>query len=512
MQEGQYLMKKASNCLINVFFFPLIFISFLGSVSVLCNQFIHLPSQGVILLDFSILLSCFGYVLLQKKGFVNFVIKIAQSDNFRKAIFLLIIFWQIYMILSISGFSVWDPGIIIKRAMRSNYGVSNYFSLYPNTISLLYFEHFIWLILGHPSIKVLTIVLNIINMVLMDSAVFLLTKKISQNYFLRPIYYLISLLFIILLIISPWICLPYSDVASFAFSAYLLLTFWKISKETNWKLYLFTGFILFIDYTLKPSTIIPLIAFIIIEIVFNSKKENWRRTRVKCLALLLLIFIILLGGANIVKANNHLVSVDKQRSFGMAHYIAMGINGSGGYNLDDVTRDTNIKKRSERNSTDLNIWKARLKKRGFTGYETFLIGKQIKNTSDGSFGWGKEGIFLQSFKSDFSIPQFLYMNKQGIAQEYNQSVSWIFQLGWIVILFGMFFVLHLDSFRIQFLKYTVVGFWVFLLIFEGGRSRYLIQMLPYIFILSGFGLNCFCKFVNERVSNTNKMSLFDKKY
>lgn len=41
--------------------------------------------------------------------------------------------------------------------------------------------------------------------------------------------------------------------------------------------------------------------------------------------------------------------------------------------------------------------------------------------------------------------------------------------------------------QFKLLKYTVLGGMAFLLILEGGRSRYLIQFLPYIIMLSAYG-------------------------
>jgi len=76
------------------------------------------------------------------------------------------------------------------------------------------------------------------------------------------------------------------------------------------------------------------------------------------------------------------------------------------------------------------------------------------------------------------------------------------QIIWVVALIFMLFSTIGDSGEtLQFLKYTIVGGFVFLLLFEGGRSRYLIQFLPYLFTLSGLGIDKFIsKYKNEKVS------------
>lgn len=41
------------------------------------------------------------------------------------------------------------------------------------------------------------------------------------------------------------------------------------------------------------------------------------------------------------------------------------------------------------------------------------------------------------------------------------------------------------------IKLTILGGFIFLLLFEGGRSRYLIQFLPYLITLSSLGISQF---------------------
>lgn len=41
------------------------------------------------------------------------------------------------------------------------------------------------------------------------------------------------------------------------------------------------------------------------------------------------------------------------------------------------------------------------------------------------------------------------------------------------------------------LKLSIIGSLMYLLLFEGGRSRYLIQFLPQIILLSGIYLNAY---------------------
>lgn len=72
------------------------------------------------------------------------------------------------------------------------------------------------------------------------------------------------------------------------------------------------------------------------------------------------------------------------------------------------------------------------------------------------------------------------------------------QIIWVVALILILFATIGDSHEtLQLLKYTVVGGFMFLLLFEGGRSRYLIQFLPYLFTLAGLGID---KFISRCVN------------
>lgn len=65
------------------------------------------------------------------------------------------------------------------------------------------------------------------------------------------------------------------------------------------------------------------------------------------------------------------------------------------------------------------------------------------------------------------------------------------QLIWIVISFGLFLsIIKVNTINwfILWMEITLFGAILFLMIFEGGRSRYLIQFLPAIISLSSFGI------------------------
>ncbi|MDU3280432.1 MAG: hypothetical protein E7E91_13645, partial [Staphylococcus aureus] len=74
---------------------------------------------------------------------------------------------------------------------------------------------------------------------------------------------------------------------------------------------------------------------------------------------------------------------------------------------------------------------------------------------------------------------------------------------WIFTLFGMYLTtVSFDkkqiSYREIIIKLTIIGAMMFLLLFEGGRSRYLIQFLPFFYLLSAIGWESVLTTANRR--------------
>ena len=76
------------------------------------------------------------------------------------------------------------------------------------------------------------------------------------------------------------------------------------------------------------------------------------------------------------------------------------------------------------------------------------------------------------------------------------QVLWICQAGdWIVLSAGLVgaYLKRRDTDDFNFLSLAVFGGLLFLTIFEGGKTRYLIQFLPQILLVASIGLAGFTK-------------------
>lgn len=482
-------MKKLSNRFINVFYLPLIVISLFGAVSFLLNQLYMLQTKSILIIDVFLIIIVICYLIKwgKVKAVIDLTVKRLESKNIKRGLVILILIWQLVMIWSISGFSTWDPGIIILQATGQSQWVPNYFSYYQNTLPLMFFEHLVWQLIGSPSYKVLTIVLNVINMVLVDTSVYLLLKHEKQRLSKETLNY-ISICICLLMLITPWICLPYSDPLSFAFTTFVYLGFGSLNERYSLLKAIIVGTLITVNYFIKPSTLIILIAYIIVSIVFNISSKELVINLIKSLMIIFVTMLVLIGGFSLYKSHNSIIKIDNSKALNLVHFADMGIQGTGGYYLPDVDHDIKIKDPKERLESDKQIWLRRFNKMGPLKYQAFLVRKQVVNTADSSFNWGKEGEFINSFsRSQYFLPRKLFLDNDGIARKYQEAFAIVIQLCWIILLANLVFALQKSDYNSQFLKYAIVGFFAFLLIFESGRSRYLIQFLPLIILLSGTG-------------------------
>lgn len=495
--------NKSLDYMINIFYIPLIIIGILGAINELFLGILDVGHLGMLLIDVLVLIGIIGF--FSRKKLKTIAWKPIKGAKILKVILIVaLILWQGYIVLTCSGISMWDPGILALTATENFKQVwvntYQYFSNYSNTVPLLLLEHNVWLFLGKPEFKDFIVAMGMLNIVLVDVAILcinIFTKKVVNSKIVKNVSVSASIIF---MGITPWICIIYTDVIAFFLSALelLLLALWKgKSVKTRCVISVLGGVIAVADLLIKPSLIIFYIALAII-IIFNLNKISWKHL-IAYIVSFGLSFVLIWGTYNNFQAKHQtLVKIDKKMAMPMSHFAAMGIQGNGGYSLDDVNFANSIKNPQKRNQKELQLWKKRFDKMGVLGYERFLIKKQATNLSSGSFAWGHEGIFLIPFKKDAKtqsqLPRQLYVQKDNVAHWYNPNLLVFIQFIWCIGLILMLCAAFEKNVITELMKLTVLGFMLFLLIFESGRSRYLIQFLPFMLVLMGIGFNkVYCK-------------------
>ena len=481
-----------SNYLINFFIVLFAVISSIGSITLTKNLFQKI-SPGTVYVFSIIVLIIFGLIYFKSvRAYICDWIKERQNIIFI-VLFIGLIIWQIYTVLTIVPFPRWDPMDILTKVMGQKQGSftsdPHYFSIYPNNIFYVMLEKGFWIVLGRPRLAIFIQSIGIFNLLLVDISIIIVGWILSQKYNMSVSY--IYMLFAGILIgISPWITIPYTDILAFGISSVNIAVIFLIQQnyfKNKIVLAITLGFQFIISYLTKPSLIIFFIALMIIyilKIIQGKQRINWK-------LLGAILVIICLGLVGYKAYSKTFIKVNTNENFSMTHFAAMGMKNSGGFYRPYVESDKKIKDPKKRSEHDIYLIRKQLKEFGNPiNYGKFLVQKQIYNTRDGMFYWPESGTFSMkpyTKKKDVHLPQKFYLKK---SRAVRNADYWIYmQIIISIVYLSMLFTFRNKDWFEQLIKYSIVGFFMFLLMFEAGRSRYLIQCLPFVLVLGSIGFN-----------------------
>lgn len=229
----------------------------------------------------------------------------------------------------------------------------------------------------------------------------------------------------------------------------------------------------------------------LLNLLTDPKKINLKKV-----LLITVLFCLSFAGTiklfHLFEDQQKLIVIDPNQAKPWQHFVMMGLTGSGGFSEEDTRATISIPtKEGKVNYANKKIAE-RIKNYGFTGYTKFLMKKHFNNTDRGDFGWGRDGgaqIYLQS-----NDPIQIFLRDTYYQQgEKVKTVRLFMHLMWMITLVGLLFVTRKqfnndpNDTLLAILKLTILGAFLYLLLFEGGRSRYLIQYLPFIYMLSANG-------------------------
>lgn len=182
--------------------------------------------------------------------------------------------------------------------------------------------------------------------------------------------------------------------------------------------------------------------------------------------------------------------MDDSRNIPAIHFAAMGVYGEGGYSEKQAIMMAVLPTKQQKTDYSIKMLKKRLKQLGPTGYIRFLMYKQGNNSADGTFGWLKEGNFFRANQKpkerNFTelLENFIFLYGRNVEDfRFLAQVWWVSVLSIIAIA-----AIGYCSKTQMMLRLSMVGGFMFLLLFEGGRSRYLIQYLPVLLIQASLSL------------------------
>lgn len=400
---------------------------------------------------------------------------------------LAVVLFQVFFVLNFHPAIGFDPGAIHSALTNTtDPEIRAYFSLNSNNLFILLFQHQLSILFAHKSWLFfdfvtlfwvnLSAVFNFLCIWIIDK------KKLATTIYIHAIW----------LFLFPMIVIPYTDTWVLPFVSAYVLIYCLYARSNNliikYSLAIVFGVIIILSYFMKPSSIIGVIAILLVEFIFQLRGEKKKKDLLVLTISLILFMVsgsITYKGVDSIFRTQNYIKVDSSKAIPAIHFVNMGVTGDGGYNASDAKEMGKLPTKVEKIKYSETKLIERLKERGFFGYLSFLVRKQSNNTSDGTFSWLKEGHFIIDSQAPsgkgitLRLEQFYYLYGNNIA-----DFRFLAQLWWMIWLAILAFGWRSKDKINQILRLAIIGGFLFLLIFEGGRSRYLIQFLPFFLLLA----------------------------
>lgn len=313
---------------------------------------------------------------------------------------------------------------------------------------------------------------------------------------------------IILIVLSPWLTVFYSDTAALPFT---ILIFCLLVLSAGRRLpaglllWAAAGAAAAVGYGIKPTVLIVLAAAFLV-VLLSVRRAAWRRD-LPAAVLSMAVAAGAFAGTNAAAgawSRSSGVPADgvspAQQALPFTHFLKVGAqqypgpNGDyyGSYNEEDRTETLQITDPGERLAAGADAYRERITAMGPWGYAAFLNAKLRWITGDGSFfSWGEgrmtAGDFIADDPLSRSIQEFFGPGRPGFG-----VLMSLWQGTWFLLLAlcgaGLFlWGPPLDSREVATARIALLGLFVFLLLSEG-RARFLYLYLPFFIVLGSLSL------------------------
>ena len=346
--------------------------------------------------------------------------------------------------------------------------------------------------------------------------------------------------------LSPHIVLTYSDGIGMFLSLILTYIIFKLEKDKDIKkdknkinddkeknkllqkniisriilILLFTNLSI-LGYYIKPQIIIISISYVIIKIlnisyltymIIKNKNEDCkndrrgRKERIKkeIIYYIFVSILIIITGCiiytHIRKANNSMgIDVDKEKRFNITHYAMLGWNteSKGIFTVKDENFSGKYEKLKDREKANLEELKRRITEMGLGGVINQIARKILTNYNDGTFSGVATFVYIRKEYNIEGINKELSKFLKNIYYEngkYNMIYTQIMQCLWIgILIFNMFSYNDGKSTKISIVILSIIGLFIFEILFEA-RSRYIFIYVPLYIFLGVIGLKNVLRF------------------
>ena len=414
---------------------------------------------------------------------------------------------QIVFMLSAELFIRRDAAVVYTGAfgLLKESSISSYLSRNPNNLPLFLYERFFYQLFGGAGLWVM----QVLNMVFVNAGAILL-YRLGLKHYDQKVADWVYTLYVVLICYSPYFYSMYTDIPPLPLIALQLGLALDLLKESDsgaqWKTSLWLGLLSGLTMLIRPTTIIVVMAFWMVLFF----KGQWKFFG-KVFALTLLSTGLVFGALN--TAVKHQTAVPILKGEGLAKgsllFINLGLTDIGHNQADmkeGLLKYVDEDKRDEynngmfKNEYIIKEIKRRLKEYGPIGLLGHLYTKQSLTVAEGTLGWLYRDVeyektpvinpLYEPYTKDLPVAKWIRTYFLSTDRPQYRYYEFVKQLFWIVMAAGLVLVYlrkkNDDDFH--FLSLAVFGGLLFLTIFEGGKTRYLIQFLPQILLLASIGL------------------------
>lgn len=432
-------------------------------------------------------------------GMLFFLEKNTVSSKQLVYISLILFVIQVYSAWNYYFYTDWDSSLLTTFANSLAHGedvswMSWYFSRYPNNIllSIIFFiiekiTHYVGLhSYEHFSLIIVQCAIVSITGILM----FKIIKKLTNEKYA----YLGYILYTLIIGLSPWVSIPYSDSFALFFPTIIYYLYINRNNSKNCLIvWTHIAILAWIGYKIKPQVFILFIGIILKEVL--SFIRNKKICKKAIMGVLLGIIIAELGVNVLIKTVP--LTIDDNQSFGIEHFFMMGLNPDymGIYSEEDVQFSASFTSRETRREADLTEAFIRIKQMGIIGCVKQGIRKTLTNYNDGTFCWGGEGIFFANVLDEKQLPGsnllrgLYYTGNYADVGRYYLIWSNFEQMLWVTILLMNFIsIFSQKANSVNTLMLGIIGLTIFELLFEA-RARYLFTYVPLYIIVAIYGID-----------------------
>ena len=338
-----------------------------------------------------------------------------------------------------------------------------------------------------------------INIFILDISIVAFSKNIEKNFDrqIAAIYFILS---VSLIGLHPQFLSTYTDYWSYFTATFVCIISIKIIVgNVKLKDYISLAIFIGLGYLIRPTIMIYAIALafaLLLRVMLSSDKQITDKV-IKGLLTMAIGLVIFTGVMSVVKKTDILTyrsGYDKN----LAYFFDLGLTSTGAAHIElpPEALDQNNPDEVVEPLIAKDI-KARLKHYSLKQAVTkFKIAFQ-----EGNLGWRieqplsvlkfqKNQVTSKFIDSKFGqkIRSYLFFQGNNFA-----NLDFFLQIIWIVIIYGiiyqLFSVIKGNNFSMiqLFLALSILGAFMYLMLFEAGRSRYLISFLPVLSLMSAFG-------------------------